>query len=245
MSTPPAEEHPAPNTATHAAASGPPASIPYSAAFEDSLMRTVLFPNPLLEPPCAISVRSALASSNATSEGNRNDGAVDPATIDPATLPSVNPSELPLAISDPRRRYRSAIPNVLTTHPHGSIYGGPNAGPDPAPAPAPGSAGGRKTSGSAASAPSSPTSPESLAASLVQRHRIRTAGELETRVAQERAEAVEEVRARMRARQEAGEANASVERQLRALHAQHDMEMRIAEKIRDEAKKRRESRRGR
>jgi hypothetical protein len=39
-------------------------------------------------------------------------------------LPSISRAHLPLNLSDPYRKYPSAIPGLLLTHPHGSVYGG-------------------------------------------------------------------------------------------------------------------------
>ena len=99
-----------------------PHDLKYSAAFEDSLIDTVL-------------------SSDTPQSGLRilsDDGDEQPVPgqsvraeqINWDDLPQIDEDELPLPLEDSRRVYASAVPGVRLTHPGGYLEGGPGLDPD-------------------------------------------------------------------------------------------------------------------
>jgi len=134
--------------------------------------------------------------------------------VDPSDFPHVAQDELPLPLNDARRVYRSSIPGVRLTHPGGLFEGGP---------------------GPASSA--SHAEVDTYAQDFIDTHDIRTPEQLRKRVEEEKAVWLREARARMRAREEAIEKNEKVEREIKQLLAQREMEIRIMKKLREQAGK--------
>ncbi|KAL2350969.1 hypothetical protein BJ546DRAFT_856248 [Cryomyces antarcticus] len=125
-------------------------------------------------------------------------------------------TELPLPLSDARRVYRSPIPGLLLTHPDGLLHGGPY--------------------------PNTVSSMSEVAQKFVQCHSISTSEQLERRVTHEIEAQKELLRQRMRAREEAVENNARVDRELAQLQAQREVEVKIEKRLMEEAREKRERR---
>jgi hypothetical protein len=78
---------------------GFPISVPYSAAFNDSLMDTMGYISSSYQQP---------------SRGEL-----------PVNAEGILPEHLPIPLSSYLRAYTSPVPNISLTHPSGSLYGGP------------------------------------------------------------------------------------------------------------------------
>lgn len=76
-----------------------PATVAYNEAFENSLMKAILYGSPS-----------------------------EPRTPLPST-PVINPTSLPIPLSSPLRTHPSTLPGVLLTHPNGYYTGGPGPNP--------------------------------------------------------------------------------------------------------------------
>lgn len=186
-----------------------PSKIPYTAAFEDAVMQVILNPPPMdgiqREDEHAVAAPSSPSNANGSSTH--------------LSLPTVPFSELPLPLSDPRRRYQSPVAGIRLTHPGGWLEGGP--GPE---------LGERRAFALAFAA---------------RYHGVRTPEELRRRVADETRARMQELAERMRARQDAIENNARVERDMAQLVAQRETERRVEKRLVDETRLKRERRRGR
>ncbi|KAJ9668165.1 hypothetical protein H2201_001594 [Coniosporium apollinis] len=140
------------------------------------------------------------------------------ADINPSTLPSIPAHELPLSLTDPRRIYRSPLPGLLLTHPSGSPEGGPSP------------------------FTSDPSTRDGFSQHFIRSHGIRSSEELERRLGAAMQEQKDELRRRMRRREEAIEHNARVEKEIRNLVDQRAMEVKLEEKFKADAARRREER---
>ena len=140
------------------------------------------------------------------------DRAIQASSVSSATLPDIPFTSLPLDLSDSRRIYASALPGVLLTHPTGYLEGGPSISP----------------------------SEDEFARHFISDHRIRTPAELSLILEAEIKSNIELIKERSRAREEAKEKNAAVERELRTLEDQMEMEMKVLVKAREKAKEKRE-----
>jgi len=167
-------------------------SIPYSAPFLDGLMTTVLD-----LPPSKTKGRGRPPR---------------PSDIDASNLPTIPLEELPLPLTDPRRKYKSAVPGVLLTHPGGWLEGGMAQ---------------ELQSPIASVGGTSPYSQEFIA-----RHRITNATELQRHVKRETAAKLEELKGCMRERREALEHNERIMREIKQLEDQRDTERRVEAKMR-------------
>lgn len=137
--------------------------------------------------------------------------------IDPSTLPTIHFPQLPLPLDDPLRIYPSPIPGLRLTHPHGYLEGGPGvSGPDNS----------------------------SFAQDFIAHFRITDGTALREIKEREIAHYVDEARERMRERGEALAHNARVEKEIRTLMDQREMELKIETKMRVQASERRERREG-
>lgn len=136
------------------------------------------------------------------------------ADIDPAALPTIAFADLPLPLSDPRRTYASPIPGVRLTHPGGYLEGGPGFSPDD----------------------------DVFAHDFMSRFAISSADQLLDCRDREIARLVQDMRDRMRARTDALANNARLERELKTLMDQREMEVKIETRMLDDARKRREKR---
>lgn len=132
--------------------------------------------------------------------------------IHPDQLPDISFNELPLSLTDPRRIYASPIPGLRLTHPAGFLEGGP--GPDP--------------------------DDNDFIRDFVATNNIITPAHIHDARAAEIAKSVELATQRMKARREAMQHNARIEKEIKTLTDQRDMELKIETRMRDEAMARRE-----
>lgn len=124
-----------------------------------------------------------------------------------AKVSHISEHELPLHLSDPRRIFASAIPGVKLTHPAGFVEGGP--GLDPL----------------------LDTFSEDF---LINHAGISTQQQLQQAIDQDTEHNLQLLKERMRARQAAKEKNESIERDLRNLVDQHNMELKIQHRMLEE-----------
>ena len=182
--------------------------IKYSADFEDSLIHAVLDPDAKHE------------GIRVVAEGS-DEQAVDGVSIRIDEVPTqslpiiTSEDDLPLPLSDPRRKFSSAVPGVKLTHPLGYLEGGP--GLDPA----------------------MDTFPDDF---LSNNPHINTPAQLQTALRREIERNTELLKERMRARQKAKEKNEEIEKKLRMLTDQHSMELKVHERMQEDARKKKEAR---
>nr|POE88182.1 hypothetical protein CFP56_11411 [Quercus suber] len=135
--------------------------------------------------------------------------------VSPQSLPFLPEAELPLPLNSPLRTFASPLRGIKLTHPFGYFEGGPGLDP------------------------TIDTFPDDFVAGHAE---VETAKELRRAVEQEIASNVEVLRDRLRARREAKENNARIERELRTLLDQHSMERKIHAKMAEEKVRKREAR---
>jgi hypothetical protein len=128
------------------------------------------------------------------------------------SLPNVSEDELPLPLSDPRRVFASAIPGIKLTHPGGYLEGGPGLNPE------------------------LDTFPDDF---LNHNTDIGTVAALNTAIQSDIEAQIETLKERLRARQKAKEKNEQIEKELRALVDQHNMELKIQRRMAEEQKAKR------
>ncbi|KAK5139057.1 hypothetical protein LTR04_003928 [Oleoguttula sp. CCFEE 6159] len=145
-----------------------------------------------------------------------NSSGIEPSEAEAPDPSAISFTELPLPLSDARRVYRSPISGLLLTHPDGLLHGGPY--------------------------PNTVSSMSEVAQKFVQCHSISTSEQLERRVTHEIEAQKELLRQRMRAREEAVENNARVDRELAQLQAQREVEVKIEKRLMEEAREKRERR---
>ncbi|KAM0720192.1 hypothetical protein Q7P37_004328 [Cladosporium fusiforme] len=129
-------------------------------------------------------------------------------------LPSVAEDELPLPLSDPRRVFASAIPGIKLTHPGGYLEGGPGLNPN------------------------LDTFPDDF---LNHNAAVANATALRAAIQNDIDTQLEALKERLRARQKAKEKNEQIEKELRALVDQHNMELKIQRRMADEQRAKREA----
>lgn len=137
------------------------------------------------------------------------------ADIDFASLPQITEEELPLPLDDPRRIYASPIPGVKLTHPGGYLEGGPGLDPE------------------------MDTFPDDFFTNLYPS--ISAPGELDDAVKREVEKGVELLKQRLEARRQGKEKNERIEKELRTLTDQHQMELKIQSRIAEERRKKKEA----
>lgn len=181
-----------------------PRDIPYNAAFEDSVLE-------ILSKPVsnAKAIRVIPPGSNEAPQAGVSVRLHEIAT---STLPQIALADLPLPLTDPRRKYESPVPGVLLTHPYGYLEGGPGITPDD----------------------------DAFARHFISENRIRDPETLAEVVQREISGNLQLAQERMRARQEAIEHNQRVEKEIATLTDQMDLETRVLSKAREKAKERRE-----
>lgn len=198
---------------THVYADYLPNDIKYSADFEDSLIDAVLNSTSTSPGPEAnIGIRVIPEDSD---ERPISGISIRYSDISPSSLPNLTEDDLPLPLSDPRRTFASPLPGVKLTHPCGYLEGGPPLNPE------------------------MDTLPDDF---LSHRPEISTADQLREAVAKEVEEQVEVLEERLRARQKARARNEQIQRELKVLTDQHDMERRIHERITEEQRRKKEAR---
>ena len=100
-----------------------PHDLKYSAAFEDSLIDTILNSPTNARPGLRILPEDS-AEQSTPGQTIRSD------QINWADLPRIEEDELPLSLTDPRRIFSSRLPGINLTHPGGYLEGGPGLDPD-------------------------------------------------------------------------------------------------------------------
>ena len=184
-----------------------PRDIPYNASFEDSICAILTADS----PPKHTGIRILHAGAPDSPKPGISIRAHD---IPSTSLPTLTLADLPLPISDPRRKYASPIPGINLTHPGGYIEGGPGIAP----------------------------SDDEFARHFVLEHGVRTAEELKRTVDRELEAGLALARERMRARKGAMATNERIRREMKSLAEQMEMETKVLNKAREKAKERRERR---
>jgi len=136
--------------------------------------------------------------------------------VDFAALPHITEEELPLPLDDARRVYASPVPGVRLTHPGGYLEGGPGLDPE------------------------MDTFPDDF---FTNTHpSISTTAQLDEAVKSEVASSVALLKQRMEARRQGREKNERIEKELRTLMDQHQMELRLQDRMANERRKKKEAR---
>ena len=134
--------------------------------------------------------------------------------IVPASLPSISKDELPIPLSDPRRIYASKIPGVKLTHPGGYFEGGPGLDPKL----------------------------DTFSQDYLGRNSdVRSATDLDAAKQRDIDVELEKARESAQKRLKAIEHNENIQKQIRALEAQHDMELKLQKRMAAEQKAKREA----
>lgn len=135
--------------------------------------------------------------------------------ISPESLPSLTKDDLPLPLDDPRRKFASPVPGINLTHPSGYLEGGPPLQPNM----------------------------DTFADDFLANHpHVATPEQLRRAVQKQVDSSIELLKGRLTARQKAKEKNDQIGRELKVLRDQHDMELRIHERMQEEQRKKKEAR---
>jgi len=238
--TPPADPTSPPNTNTdndHEMGDvAPPDAAPlrptsssaprYSADFEDALM------NLMLHPPAPDGIQ-ILDDTFPRQEGKGT--TIHIREIDAASLPYVGASELPLPLDDPRRVYRSAVPGARLTHPSGALAGGPGPrGAHPLPAASSVGADAERDRGQVDDGRPGDLQAETKA--FIGARNVRTGLGLRRALLAEQQAQLKALRERMERRRRALDANQAVEREVKKLEAQREMERMLEQRVRERAR---------
>ncbi|KAL1638922.1 hypothetical protein SLS58_008507 [Diplodia intermedia] len=159
------------------------------------------------------SVMRAILDPPPTSDGIESHGPLPAFLLGRDTVPH---EELPLPLDDPRRQYKSTIPGVKLTHPTGAYEGG---NPDPT------------------------DEDKAWVREWIQRNNIKTKDDLERVKTEAIQEELDEMRRRARARQEAIGEREKIEKELKALNDQREVELKAQRSIIEKAKAKKEERR--
>lgn len=134
--------------------------------------------------------------------------------ISSLSLPNIQENDLPLPLTDSRRIFASAVPGIKLTHPGGYLEGGPGLDPDQ----------------------------DTFTNDFLEENKdISSAEELRARQQKEIDVNLEELKKRVEARRKAKEKNDEIEKKLKNLKDQHDMELKVHRKMADEAKAKKEA----
>lgn len=131
-------------------------------------------------------------------------------------LPRIEEDELPLPLDDRRRTFTSRIPGINLTHPGGYLEGGPGLDPE------------------------MDTFADDLFSTQAQP--ITTSAQLAAAIDREVESSMELLRQRLEARREAKEKNERIERELKTLVDQHEMELKIQSRMAEDQKRKKEAR---
>ncbi|CAK3957553.1 Hypothetical predicted protein [Lecanosticta acicola] len=131
------------------------------------------------------------------------------------SLPEVREEELPLPLEDGRRVFRSPVRGVRVTHPGGYLHGGPGLDPEM----------------------------DTFAEDFLQRNAANTNDAQTLRAAQqdEIAQSIGELKQRMRERQRAIESNERIEKELKRMREEHEMEMKVHRQLAEKRKAKKEA----
>ncbi|QIW95482.1 hypothetical protein AMS68_001000 [Peltaster fructicola] len=184
-----------------------PHEIPYNGDFEDSVMRTILDPN---------AKHDGLRILEESSEETAQEGiTLRAADIKQSALPGISESELPLSLTDVRRKYASSVPGIKLTHPGGLLEGGPGLDPEE----------------------------DSFAKEYLANVRtVSSQHDLDVMILDEVESNIQLLQQRMQDRQRAKEHNEQIEKDIRTLVDQHSMELKIQERMMNESKAKKEAR---
>lgn len=188
-----------------------PHDIKYSAAFEDSMMATLLENDDNSIATQSVGLRVLPIDSD---EQAVKDISVRAQDVSIQSLPIIPEDELPLALNDSRRIFASNVPGIKLTHPGGYLEGGPGLDPE------------------------IDTFPDDF---LSKNPGLGSAAELESAVAKEVETNVDLLKQRLRARQKAKERNEQIERELKTLMDNHDMELKMQRRMAEENQRKREA----
>lgn len=130
------------------------------------------------------------------------------------SLPSIAEDDLPLPLDDSRRIFASPVPGVTLTHPSGYLEGGPGLDPK------------------------MDTFPEDF---LSRHPNVTTSTQLREAVKEEVDEAVEALKERLRRRKAAKERNEQIEKELKTLREQHEVELKVHNRLREESERKKEA----
>jgi hypothetical protein len=132
----------------------------------------------------------------------------------PMSLPTIPKDELPLPLSDPRRIYASKIPGVKLTHPGGYFEGGPGLDPKL----------------------------DTFSQDYLGRNSdVHSATDLDAAKQRDIDVELEKAKESAQKRLKAIEHNENILKQIRALEAQHDMELKLQKRMAAEQKAKREA----
>ena len=135
--------------------------------------------------------------------------------VAPQSLPTITEDDLPLRLDDPRRKFTSSIPGIKLTHPSGYLEGGPPLEPNL----------------------------DTFADDFLSSHpNVSTPEQLRKAIQKEVDGSIELLKERLRARQRAKERNEQIAKELKVLTDQHNMELRIQERMQEEQRKKKEAR---
>ncbi|KAH0018745.1 hypothetical protein KCU78_g7045, partial [Aureobasidium melanogenum] len=152
---------------------------------------------------------------NDSSEQPKQGVSVRERDIDPASLPQISLQQLPLSVHDPRRVFASPIPGLRLTHPGGYLEGGP--GP-------------------------SPEEQKTWAREFVEKEGVVGEEALDMAVQHHMQQNMALAKERMRARYDALQQNTRIEKEIKTLMDQREMEVKIETRMKEDARKRRENR---
>ncbi|CAD0111891.1 unnamed protein product [Aureobasidium uvarum] len=152
---------------------------------------------------------------NDSSEQPKQGISVRARDIDPKSLPQVTLQQLPLSVHDPRRIFASPVPGIRLTHPGGYLEGGP--GP-------------------------SPEEQRNWAREFVEREGAVDEKALGLAVQHHMQQNMALAKDRMRVRNDALQQNARIEREIKTLMDQREMEVKIETRMKEDATRRRETR---
>ncbi|GME24000.1 hypothetical protein GTA08_BOTSDO13899 [Neofusicoccum parvum] len=158
------------------------------------------------------SVMRAILDPPTTNNGIESRGPLPAFLLGRDTVPH---EELPLPLDDPRRQYKSAIPGIKLTHPTGAYEGGN---------------------------PESTEDDRAWVREFIRHHNIKSKEDLERVKRQVVEEQLEDLRARMQARKEAVDEREKIERELKALNDQREVELKAQRSIIEKAKAKKEER---
>ncbi|KAK4554823.1 hypothetical protein LTR86_007971 [Recurvomyces mirabilis] len=194
-----------------------PHDLKYSPTFEDDLLALVLHgPAPNTTPGIRVLPLDSTEEPEVDVSVRVSDVSLD-------SLPTITESDLPLPINDPRRIFESPIKGLKLTHPHGYLEGGPGLDPN-----------------------LDTFTDDFLSNHTPRNHRSSTHHNdptvLRAAVDAEIQSSITLLKQRMRERGEAKRKNDEVEKKLRELRQEHDMELRVHNKMAEDIQRRKAAR---
>ena len=197
-----------------------PHDLKYSPTFEDSLLDLVVRgPSPNSKPGLRV---LPLDSTEEPEPGVSIRGS----DVSFESLPTIAEEELPLAIDDARRVFESPIAGLKLTHPNGYLEGGPGLDPN------------------------LDTFTDDFLSNHAPHtnHNTNTVNDttlLRAAVTAEIASSISLLEQRLRDREEGKRKNEDIEKKLRELRQEHDMELRVHNKMAEDIQRRKDAKAGR